>query len=426
MTIHPAIAAPGCGCDGPGARATLIGVEDALSRIAGNVGPVCGEEEVALWQATGRVLARPVRSIAMAPPFDNAAMDGYAVVTTALTGDGPWVLPVVARVTAGQGGGPPIASAVAVRIFTGAPVPDGADAVVMQEDVTRHGDDIHLSRRPEPGHNIRRAGEDMVAGATVVARGCRLGPRQIAACAAAGAGHVHVRSEPRVVLLVTGNEVQAPGADRSAAQIWDINTPMLSAALRGAGVTLVTVERSADNRAGLARQIRDMAARSDLVVTTGGISVGEEDHVKSALADAGGTVLFSGVAIKPGKPVSFGRIGSTAWLGLPGNPLSAFVTWLVFGAALIRALSGETGAGPARRHVVTAAPIRRKPGRCELRLASLVGFDALGREIATFNNATHSGRVGGLPHADGLIYLPSDVDTLPAGAFVAFMPFCLT
>jgi len=426
MTIHPAIAAPGCACDGPGARTTLIGIDDALCRIAEHVGPVSGEVEVVLGKATGRVLARSVRSRAMAPPFDNAAMDGYAVASTALTGDGPWVLPVVARVPAGQGGVFRIAGAVAARIFTGAPIPDGADAVVMQEDVTRVGDDIRLSRRPAPGLNIRRAGDDMVAGATVLARGCRLGPRQIAACAAAGAGGVHVRTRPRVALLVSGNEVREAGADRADAQIWDINTPMLSAALRGAGVTLVAAERGVDSRAGLARQVRDMAARADLVITTGGISVGEEDHVKSAVTDAGGAVLFSGVAIKPGKPVSFGRIGGAAWLGLPGNPLSAFVTWLVFGAALIRALSGETGAGPARRHVVTAAPIRRKPGRCELRLASLVGFDAQGREIATFNNATHSGRVGGLPHADGLIYLPSDVDTLPAGAFVAFMPFCLT
>jgi molybdopterin molybdotransferase len=359
----------------------------------------------------------------MAPPFDNAAMDGYAVISTALTGDGPWVLPVVARVPAGQGGGPRIAGAVAARVFTGASVPDGADAVVMQEDVARDGDVVRLSRRPAPGHNIRRAGEDMVVGATVLARGCRLGARQIAACAAAGAGHVHVRSKPRVALLVTGDEVQAPGADRFAAQIWDINTPMLTAALTGAGVTLVAVERGADSRAGLARQIGDMAARADLVVTTGGISVGEEDHVKSAVADAGGTVLFSGVAIKPGKPVSFGRIGGAAWLGLPGNPLSAFVTWHVFGAALIRALSGDTGAGPARRHVVTGAPIRRTPGRCELRLASLSGFDGQGREVASFDDATHSGRVGGLPHADGLIFLPSDTAMLPLGALVEFQPF---
>jgi molybdopterin molybdotransferase len=124
--------------------------------------------------------------------------------------------------------------------------------------------------------------------------------------------------------------------------------------------------------------------------------------------------------------VSFGRIGGAAWLGLPGNPLSAFVTWHVFGAALIRALSGDTGAGPARRHVVTGASIRRTPGRCELRLASLSGFDGQGREVASFDDATHSGRVGGLPHADGLIFLPSDTALLPAGALVEFLPFCPT
>jgi molybdopterin molybdotransferase len=426
MTIQNAIAAPGCGCDGPGARVGLIGIDDALGRIAETAGPLNGEEEVALAHATGRVLAHPVRSRAMAPPFDNAAMDGYAVVTAALPGDGPWVLPVVARIPAGQAGASRVTGAVAVRIFTGAPVPAGADAVVMQEDVIRDGEHICVARRPKPGQNIRRAGEDMMAGATVLERGCRLGPRQIAGCAAAGAGRVHVRSRPRVALIVTGNEVQAAGTDRSDAQIWDINTPMLSAALSGAGLMSVAVERGADNRTSLARQVADMAARADLVVTTGGISVGEEDHVKSALIDAGGTVLFSGVAIKPGKPVSFGRIGSAFWLGLPGNPLSAFVTWQVFGTALVRALSGENGACPARRHVVTATPIRRKPGRCELRPARLAGFDSQGRDVVTFDAATQSGRVGSLVYADGLIYLPSDIDVLRAGALVEFQPFCLT
>lgn len=423
MMARSAMVAPGCGCDGPGAHAALIGIDDALRRIAGHVAPVTGTDVVPLAQALGRVLVRAVRAQAMVPPFDNAAMDGYAVAGGALTGDGPWRLPVVARVPAGQGGGPRIAGAVAVRIFTGAPIPDGADAVVMQEDVRRDGETIRLFRRPEPGLNIRRAGEDMAAGVPVLNAGCRLGPRRIAACAAAGAGRVHVRRRPRVALLVTGDEVRQAGTDRTAAQIWDVNTPMLIAAMAAAGVTPVACDRGVDSRAGLAAQLAAMAARADFVLTTGGISVGEEDHVKSALADAGGTILFGGVAIKPGKPVSFGRIGRAPWLGLPGNPLSAFVTWQVFGTALIRALSGDTETGLARRHVVTATAIHRAPGRCELRLARIEGFDGQGREVARFDDATRSGRVGTLPLADGLILLPSDTDTLPAGALVEFLPF---
>lgn len=360
----------------------------------------------------------------MAPAFDNAAMDGYAVETSALAGPGPWVLPVVARIPAGQGTTTSVAGAVAARIFTGAPIPGGADAVVMQEDVRRDGDVIHLSRRPAPGLNIRRAGSDLARGVTVLDNGQRLGPKEIAVCAAAGAGIVRVRRRLRVALLVTGDEVRRAGGAREAAQTWDVNTPMLTASLAAAGVELVASAHCADILADLVRQFDDLAARADLVITTGGISVGEEDLVKPAFMSLGGEILFSGVTIKPGKPVTVGRIGKAYWLGLPGNPVSAFVTWQVFGMALIRALTGERTGAPARRHVVTASEIRRKPGRCELRPATLAGFDSHGREIVSFDDATHSARVGLLSLADGLMFLPADADCLPAGALVEFQPFC--
>ena len=422
MTIHQAIASPGCGCDSHDILHALISIDEALTRIAGNVATVGRTEAVSLGHAFGRILAQPVRSRSMAPAFDNAAMDGYAIATSALTGAGPWVLPVVARVPAGQAVTTPVAGAVAARIFTGAPIPDGADAVVMQEEVQRDGDVVHLSRLPGSGLNIRRAGSDMASGATVLDKGQRLGPREIAACAAAGAGILRVRRRLRVALLVTGDEVRRAGGAREAAQIWDVNTPMLTASLAAADVDIVASDHGADNLSGLVRQLGDMAAQADLVVTTGGISVGEEDHVKSAVMALGGKALFSGVAIKPGKPVSVGRIGKAHWLGLPGNPVSAFVTWQVFGLALIRALSGE-GPIPTRRHVVTASPIRRKPGRCELRPVTLAGFDAEGREIVGFEDATHSARIRLLSLADGLMFLPADAECLPAGALVEFQPF---
>lgn len=424
MTIQQAIAYPGCGCDGRSMLKNLISIDEALDRIALHAAPAGESEALPLGQAAGRILAQPVRSHGMAPPFDNAAMDGYAVSTSALRGEGPWVLEVVARVPAGQEATQSLSGPSVARIFTGAPIPEGADAVVMQEEVTRNGDVIHLRRRPAPGQNIRRAGSDMAAGTVVVDKGRRLGPREIAACAAAGAGRVQVRKRLRVALLVTGDEVREAGAARGTAQIWDINTPMLSAALAGAGMDLVATAHGADDRAGLTRQLGAMAAQADLVITTGGVSVGEEDHVKPAFAALGGTILFGGVALKPGKPVSFGRIGSVFWLGLPGNPLGAFVTWQVFGTALSRALSGETATGPTRRLVVTAAAIHRKPGRCELRLATLAGFDSQGREVVRFEDATHSGRVGRLPAADGLMFLPADAETLPAGSLIEFQPFC--
>ncbi|WP_417280710.1 gephyrin-like molybdotransferase Glp [Celeribacter sp.] len=424
MTLQQAIASPGCGCDRQDMLHSLISIDEALARIAAHAVPVGRTEAVPLDSAAGRILAQPVRSRSMAPSFDNAAMDGYAVATSVLTGHGPWELRVVARVPAGQETTTLVAGAVAARIFTGAPIPGGADAVVMQEDVRRDGDVIHLSRRPVPGQNIRLAGSDMAKGTMVLDKGRRLAPRDIAACASAGAGILRVQRKLRVALLVTGDELRGTGTARESAQIWDVNTPMLTASLTPVGVELVASAHGADSLAGLVRQLGDMAAQADLVITTGGISVGEEDHVKPAFMALGGEVLFSGVAIKPGKPVSVGRIGNAHWLGLPGNPVSAFVTWQVFGMALVRALTGEGTGAPTRRHVVTASEIHRKPGRCELRPSTLAGFDAHGREIVHFEDATHSARVGLLSLADGLMFLPADTECLPAGALVEFQPFC--
>lgn len=424
MTIVQPITSQGCGCDRRDTLRTLISIDEALALITDRTPAVAETEEIALGHALGRVLARPVRSVCMTPPFDNAAMDGYAVVTAALTGAGPWALEVTERVPAGQPASHPLSGLRAARVFTGAPVPAGSDAVIMQEDIERSGATIHINHRPAPGLNIRRAGSEMAAGATAVAQGQRLGPRQIAACAAAGAGNVLVRRRLRVALLVTGDEVRQTGGGRGESQIWDVNTPMLAAALTRPDIDLVAVEHGDDNPDGLFLQIADMARDADLVITTGGISVGEEDHVKPALLAMGAEILFSGVAIKPGKPVSFGRARGAAWLGLPGNPLSAFVTWQLFGTALLRRLTGETGDGTARRLVVAAQDIARKPGRCELRPAICTGVDPQGREVVTFEGESHASRVLGLAEADGLVFLPADSAFLPAGALLEFQPFC--
>lgn len=425
MTILHTVTRQGCGCDGQAVARKLVAIDAALAMIADRTAAVEGTENIRLGQALGRVLAGPVTSRCMSPPFDNAAMDGFALATAALPGDGPWLLDVAARVPAGRTSAVPLVGLQAARIFTGAQIPEGADAVVMQEDVKRTGNTIRIDRRPKPGLHIRRAGSEMAAGAMILDQGQRLGPREIAACAAAGAGSVTVRRRLRVALLVTGDEIRKAGAGRAAAQIWDVNTPMLTAALTQPHVDLVAVERGLDSRDGLFLQIAEMAAIADLVITTGGISVGEEDHVKPALLALGGDICFSGVALKPGKPVSFGRVRGASWLGLPGNPLSAFVTWQLFGTALVARLTGDTGQ-VARRHVITGTAISRKAGRCELRPATCAGFDAHGREVVTFEAETHSAHVCALPEADGLIFLPADCDLLPAGALVEFQPFCRT
>ena len=424
MTHFRPIEPEGCGCEASEPRGGLISIDAAFRRIGAEASALEGVETLELAQARGRVLAEDVVARMAVPPFDNAAMDGYALDSGTLEGAGPWTLTVSDRVAAGSRAHHSVAGSQAARIFTGAPLPDGADAVVMQEAVRRDGGAIRLVRRPVPRENVRRAGEDMRAGYTLLRAGCRIGARQIAAAAAAGAGTLTVRRKTRVALLVTGDELAAPGArDLPAGAIWDVNAPLLSAEFDRRDIDLVAVERGEDKPGRLARQMSRLSAGADLLVTTGGISVGEKDHVKPSLHAAGGDILFSGVAIKPGKPVCLGRLNGALWLGLPGNPLSAFVTFRLFGAALLRGLAGETGRGAARRNVVTATEIRHRPGRCELRPARIEGFDGQGREVATFEDATHSARVAALPAMDGLMFIPAEIDFLPAGSLVEFLSF---
>ncbi|MHA6323809.1 molybdopterin molybdotransferase MoeA [Roseivivax sp. CAU 1753] len=424
MTVVAHIEGSGCGCDEVAATGGIIPIDAALARIADTVMPVRQVARIGLDAALGRVLAKPVHARTPVPPFDNAAMDGYAIAVRSLTGDGPWQLAVRSRIAAGQAGRDGVGQGTAAQIFTGAPIPDGADAMVMQEDVRRVDGGIVVRHRVARHAHIRRAGEDMAAGAPVLPAGRRLTTRDIAASAAAGFDTVTVRRRVRVALIVTGDEVSAPGQALQPAAIHDVNTPMLRAALTGPEVALVHVGRGKDQPRDLRHQLAALAPNVDLIVTTGGISVGEEDHVKPALSALGASILFSGVAIKPGKPVSFGRLGATFWLGLPGNPLSAFVTWQLFGMALLGRLAGGTQAPSGRRIAVLEGGLRHKPGRCELRLARITGMDGLGRDVVAVDAATHSGRVSTLPDADGLVLIPAEADSLPTGAMVEFQPFC--
>jgi molybdopterin molybdotransferase len=425
VTILTRINELGCGCGAADHQGGLMAIDEAIARIIQTVCEVSETEEVALAAACGRVLADPVRARSAAPPFDNSAMDGYALDSISLTGAGPWRLEVTARIAAGQVASGSIRRGAAAQIFTGAPIPQGADAVVMQEDVDVIDDAIIISRKIRPRANIRTAGEDMAAGSIVVPSGRLITSRDVAACAAAGAATVRVRRRVRVALVVTGDEVNSSGQSLTCAGIWDVNSPMLSAQIASPGIEFIPIESGKDNRNALCQQLGDLAKRVDLLITTGGISVGEEDHVKPALNDLGATMVFSGVAMKPGKPVSFGRLADAHWLGLPGNPLSAFIGWQLFGTVLLRALAGDTTSPRSRRrNVVLSRVLDHKYGRCELRLADLSGFDGLGREIAIFEDATHSGRVARLPVADGVLFIPSESENLPEGALVEFQPFC--
>ncbi len=412
-----------CGCNARDVPPGLMSVDAARTAALRLVVPVTAQEQVPLAQALGRVLAQPLRAQTPMPPFDASAVDGYAVRLDDLTEPGPWTLAVQDRVAAGDGRAIRL-GAGALRIFTGAPLPLGADAVVMQEDVVAEAAHLHIRHRPAIGANLRRAGEEMPLGQIVVAAGQRLGPREIGAAAANGHGKVSVWRRPRVALLTTGDEVAPPGTSLAPGRIWDANSSLLLAALQAAGADLVAVEHGPDDLAALSALMARLAGQADLLVTTGGVSVGEEDHCKAAVLAAQGKIAVAGVAMKPGKPVMIGRLDRALWLGLPGNPVSAYVTWQVLGLPMLGALGGQT-ASPATGHLVVAShDLAHNRGRCEYRPATITGIDGLGRQVTQAGPAVHSGRMGTLVDADGLIVIPAGIDVVRAGDLLDFLPFC--
>ncbi|PID36776.1 MAG: molybdopterin molybdenumtransferase MoeA [Rhodobacterales bacterium] len=407
-------------CDCDSLPDPLLPIEEAQARIEAEVAPVGETEIVPLAQAAGRVLAEEVCARALTPPFDNSAMDGYAVKLVDFAGEGPWTLPVTGRVLAGSV--PPARFDGAVQVLTGAPVPEGTDAVVMQEHVTREGDAITLTAAPEPRANIRRAGGDMAPGDRLLSPGTRLGAREIAAAAAGGHGALRVRRRVRVAFLISGDELRPAGEPLEGAQIWDVNNPALAAALHRPDVEVTQMVHGADTAEATRAALMRLSAEADLIITSGGVSVGVADHVKPEFLALGGALLFSKVSIKPGKPVSLGRLRDSYWLGLPGNPFSALATYTLFGRQIVARLTGAAF-DPGVRPVVLAQALRHKPGRAELRLARLTGFDEAGRALAEPASATHSHRVATLSDADGMLMIPAEVAELEAGKMLNFLPF---
>lgn len=424
MSLIDPLSSDTCGCGSAELASGLVSVDDALAMLDRVVAPISGIEVLPLGQAQGRVLAAAVRAESSVPHFDNAAMDGYALDPAALAGPGPWQMRVDGCIPAGKAGrGLPASSAA--QVFTGAPIPPGTSAVIAQEDVHREGECILLTRRPKPGENIRRAGSDMAAGTQVMMAGDRLGPAEIAAAAAAGRKELALRRRLRVAVLVTGDELRAAGDQLSFAVIHDVNGPMLAALLDRPEVELVALKWIGDSLDVIADTLSSLAREADLVVTTGGVSVGAADFLRLAITRLGGQLHFAGVAMKPGKPVALGTLGRALWLGLPGNPLAVLTSWALFGGRVLDRLSGAPASRPLPRHVVAEGPLSHQPGRCEFRPARLIGRDGGGREMITFPPATHSHRVSDIVGFDGFALLPAETGTIPPGGWIKFLPFRL-
>jgi molybdopterin molybdotransferase len=393
--------------------AGLLSMEEAQARVLERVRPLPGEA-VPLEEAAGRVLAEPALAAVDLPPFPSSAMDGFAIRAA----DTPGRLPVVARVPAGRPAPRALAPGEAMAIATGGAVPDGADAVVPIEYVVDHDNEVEIPEGVAEGANIRPRGGDVRAGIKVVGAGARLGPAQVGALAAAGVATPICALRPRVTVVATGSELRRAGESLAPGQIYESNGILLEAALARAGAAverLGTVDDTEDaHRAALERGLE-----ADVLVTTGGVSVGPHDLVRMIERELGVEEVFWGVAVKPGKPVSFGVRERTLVFGLPGNPVSSLVGFELFVEPAVLALQGVPDPLPAFAPGRLASPVRRNPARDELvRARSSSGEDGIVLEPVRGQDSHMIVRAAG---ADALVLVPRGEGELGVGAGVRFL-----
>ncbi len=399
---------------------SLLDIDAARRMIFERVRPVDGIEPVPLRRALGRTLAHDITAPIAVPGFDNSAVDGYAVRFDDLDPAGDTVLRCVDRIAAGHDPAAALTAGLAARIFTGAALPAGADVVIMQEDCQRAGNQVTIRPGIKRGANTRRAGEDVALGSLALTAGRRLGPAELGLLAALGFADVPVRRRLSVALLSTGDEVREPGEPLVGRQIYDANRFILAGMLERLGVEVTDRGIVADDQAGLGEALREAAAESDLIVTSGGVSTGEEDHIRSAIANHG-SLYFWRLAIKPGRPVAMGQIGATPLAGLPGNPVAALLTFALVARPMIEALSGTTPHVARRFRVVSDFAYSKKMGRREYVRVSL--DDGAGLAKARRYHKEGAGMLTSLTETDGLVELGEDTTRLQPGMEVDFMPY---
>jgi molybdopterin molybdotransferase len=369
-------------------------------------------EPVAVERALNRVLAHDVAATGDVPPFPCSAMDGYAV----RAGAAGRVLDVIGESRAGSPFDHELSDGQAVRISTGAAVPSGATAVIRQEDVEAEGEQIEAMAPTGEGENVRPRGEDMASGAIVLRAGAALGAVELGAAVAAGVATVSVARRPRVTVLCTGDELRAPGEPLRPGEIHNSNAPMLAALATNCGAIADDGARLPDDRAITQTSLGEALERSNVVVVSGGVSVGPHDHVKPALAALGVEEVFWGVALQPGKPTWFGTLDGRLVFGLPGNPVSAAVTFALFARPALLALQGLAPSAAAKRHATLGTAVRRNPSREQ---AIRVRLDySNGATVAVPNGPQGSNIVSSLLGADALAMIPPGEGALEAGARV--------
>ena len=397
----------------------MISVHEAQSRILDRITSPAPPELIAVGDALGRVLAEDVRSTMDVPPTDNSAVDGYAVAGADVPSAGRATIDVAGDLAAGTEYAGPLGRGQAVRIMTGAPIPTGADTVYPQEVVARQG--ARLEVPPiERGANVRHRGEDIRAGAVVLAAGRVLRAQELGVAASLGLVQLLVRQRPRVAVLSTGDEVAEPGEARKPAQIYDSNRFTLRGLVVAAGASCTDGGIVPDRLDALERHLSAAAASHDVVLTSGGVSVGDHDLVKAVLERAGG-IDFWQVAMQPGRPVAVGRIGSAHFFGLPGNPVAAMLTFHLFVRPALWKLAGRSELDVPRFRAIALEPMRKKRGRREFK-RGILSYSGERWEVRT-TGPQGSGILTSMIHANCLVVVDEDAGDVAAGDAVWVEPF---
>ncbi len=399
----------------------LLPLDDALDRIEAAVPIIRGEEQIGLKAALGRILAETVRSPIDVPAHTNSAMDGYAVRSEDLPAEGNVTLRVIGTSSAGHPFAGEVGPGETVRIMTGAMLPAGTDTVIMQEHVEREGEEARIGGGHKPGQHVRHAGEDLAKGQVVLGPGRQLTPADLGSLASLGIGEIRVKRRLRVAFFSTGDELRSLGEPLEEGEIYDSNRYSLHAMLTRLGVDPIDMGVIRDRREAIEQAFLDAAAIADTVITSGGASVGEADYISETLARLG-EVDFWKIAIKPGKPLAFGKVNDALFFGLPGNPVSAMVTFYQLVQPALLKQMGAEASPPLRLQAICTSDLKKRPGRTEFQ-RGILQRDEKGRLTVTGSGAQGSHILSSMSRANCFIVLPAENGGVRAGEEVEVQPF---
>lgn len=396
-----------------------LSLEEALAKALNAATPIVETEEVSLFEANGRVLAQDAIATLDVPPWDNSAMDGFAVNSSDIE-DGT-TLNIQGVITAGMEAATPLAPKNAFKIMTGAPVPPNADAVVMIENTATDGDSVKIQQLPKSGENIRRKANDIAVNDVLIKQGTKLKAEHLMLLSSQGTSSVKVFRKLKVGIVATGSELAEPGQERLATQIFESNRVGLSSILHNENVEIIDFGIVEDNEASLRKLFTKASASVDVMVSSGGVSVGDADYVKDIISELG-NIDFWKIAVKPGKPFALGSINNTLFCGLPGNPVSSFVTAKLLVVPIIKKMQGQTGnAAPHFVNAKITRDIKRRAGRRDFQRATMTKDDKGEWHVTPFKTQS-SGVMTSITAANCLMVIHESISTLNEGDIVPVMP----